>query len=148
MAESQRPGAGGEYGRQPDQATSAWESWVAFAGVMMVIIGCFNAIDGLVAITDSDYYAVGSDSLLIRVNYTAWGWVILVFGVVVALAGIGVMAGRLWARVVGVLLTALNILVNFAYLAAYPVWTTIVIALNVVVLYALVVHGGEARAGR
>jgi len=130
---------------RPEPQRTAWAGWVLFAGVMMIIIGCFNAIAGIVALVNDDYYLVSSSGLLISVDYTAWGWTLLAYGAVMALAGAGVLAGQTWARVVAVIMVGLNALLNLAFLAAYPIWTTIVIALDVIVIYALVVHGKEAR---
>src|SRR3954468_14412863 len=107
MAESGRtdPAAEGtRHAREPDPAATAWVGWVIFAGVIMLTIGCFNAIAGLVALTNSGYYLVASDRLLVHVDYTAWGWALLVYGVVIGLAGAGLLVGQVWARVVGVLL--------------------------------------------
>jgi len=77
-----------------------------------------------------------------------WGWVLVGFGVLLAVAGYGVLVGQTWARVAGVVFAVLNALVNVAFIAAYPVWITLTIALDVIVIYALIVHGREAKALR
>jgi len=117
-----------------------------FAGVMMLMLGSFQAIMGLIALFKDEYYVVGRDGLVVSVDYTAWGWVHLLLGIVVALAGLGVMVGQMWARIVGIVLALLSAIVNIAFLAASPVWSTIIIAIDVLVIYALTVHGREAKA--
>jgi hypothetical protein len=83
---------------------------------------------------------------MVHIDYAAWGWVHLAIGVVFLLAGFGVLAGLLWARVAGIALAVVSALVNLAFLAAYPVWGAILIALDIVVIYALAMHGREMKA--
>ncbi|HSR26763.1 MAG TPA: hypothetical protein VLW53_24655 [Candidatus Eisenbacteria bacterium] len=128
-------------GTTPPEPSTGWTGWVIFAGIMMIVIGTFNALDGLVALLSSDYFAAEKDLLIS--NFTAWGWLMLVFGVLVLFAGFGVLAGQTWARVVGVLLAVLNAVAHVAFLAAFPVWSTLVIGLDVVLIYALTAHGRE-----
>lgn len=128
-----------------DTAPSGWVGWVFFAGLMMIMVGSFHAIAGLVALFKDEYYLVGKSGLAWSVDYTTWGWVHLILGVVVALAGIGIMLGQTWARVVGIIVAMLSAIANIAFLAAYPVWSALIITLDVVVIYALVVHGREAK---
>jgi len=125
---------------------SGWVGWVVFAGVMMIIGGIFQAIEGLVGIFDDTYYLVRKGDLLVSVSYTGWGWLHLVVGVVVALAGFALMAGRMWARVIGIVLAGVSAIVNMAFLSAYPIWATIIIAIDVLVIYALAVHGKEMQS--
>ena len=142
----------GQSGQQADagpafesRPVTGWVAWVIFAGVIMLINGSFSAIAGLIALFKDSYYLVGPNGLAVDADYTAWGWLHLVLGILVAGAGLGALAGQTWARAVGVILASLSAIINFAFLAAYPVWATIVITLDVFVIYALIVHGGEAR---
>lgn len=149
MTETRQTGAG-QVGmpRQRGQAApepTGWVGWLFFAGVIMILGGIFQAIAGLVAIFNEAYYLVPSTGLVVGVNYTAWGWVHLAVGVLVLLAGFGVLTGQTWARVVGVILAGISAILNVAFLAAYPLWAVIVIALDVVVIYALCVHGREMQ---
>jgi hypothetical protein len=128
----------------PERST-AWAGMVVFAGVMLLMLGAFHALMGLVAIFDPGYYLVTKNGLIVTVDYTTWGWVHLVFGALAAVAGIGVIAGKTWARVVGIVIAVLSALVNVVFIAAYPLWSTIVIAVDVLVVYALAVHGREVR---
>lgn len=141
-ADSTRSGHGGAE-RQP---TTGWAGMVIFAGVIMIVIGIFHAIEGLVAVFDPGYYLVTKGGLVVSVDYTAWGWTHLLIGVLVALTGVGLLAGQTWARVTGIVLAAVSAIVNLAFIAAYPVWTVILVGLDVIVVYALAVHGKEVRS--
>jgi hypothetical protein len=124
---------------------TGWVGWILFAAVIMVLTGTFQAIAGLVAIFNDAYYLVPSADLVVSVDYTGWGWAHLIAGILLIAAGIGVMTGQTWARIVGVVLAAISAIVNIGFLAAYPVWSVIVIALDVVIIYALCVHGREMQ---
>lgn len=139
-------GAGEPYGGHRGTERTGWVGWIMFAGVMMVLLGVFQAMEGLVALFNDEYYLVVGNDLVISVDYTTWGWVHLLLGIVIAGAGLGLMAGQMWARVVGNIVAMLSAIANIAFLAAYPVWSTIIITIDVLVIYALTVHGSEAKA--
>ena len=124
---------------------TAWVGWVAFAAGMMLLLGTLQAVEGLVAIFDPGYYKVTSSGLVVHVSYTGWGWVHLLLGAVIGISAGGVLVGNLAARTVGVILALVSAVLNLLFISAYPVWGTIVIALDVVVIYALIVHGHELR---
>jgi hypothetical protein len=124
---------------------TGWAGWVVFAGTLMFILGAFHAIQGLIALFNDEYYLVASTGLTVQLDFTTWGWAHLIGGVVVILAGAALFSGQLWARGLGIALAVLSAIANFAFIAAYPVWSTIVIALDVFIIYALAVHGGELR---
>ncbi|MET0765158.1 MAG: hypothetical protein ABWY29_09855 [Blastococcus sp.] len=141
---SSRPRAdasGGARGPEP----TGWTGWVAFAATMMVLLGTFQAIEGFVAIFDDGYYRVTSGGLVVSVDYTAWGWAHLVLGVLIVISGVGVMAGNLAARTVAVLLAGLSAIANLLFIEAYPLWSMIVITVDILVIYALTVHGREMK---
>jgi hypothetical protein len=121
--------------------------WIAFAGVLLFMLGGFHIIQGIVALVKDDYFLVSSSGLVIDVDYTTWGWTHVIAGAIVLLAGIGVLAGQMWARVVGTVVALLSAVVNMVFLPAYPIWSTLMIALSVVVVMALTVHGSEIKAG-
>lgn len=129
----------------PVTAQTAWVGWVVFGAAMMILLGTFQIMAGLVALLRSDYYLVGRTGLLVDLDFTVWGWTHLALGVVIVAAGVGVLAGRTWARAVGILLAMLSAVANLAFLAAYPLWGIITITLDVVVIYALAVHGPEIK---
>ena len=124
---------------------TGWAGWVLFAAVMMIVLGAFQVIAGLVALFERGYYLVTSSQLLIHVSYTAWGWVHLVLGAVIVAVGLGVRVGQLWARISGIALAVISAIVNMAFIAAYPIWSILIIALDVIVIYALAVHGREVK---
>jgi hypothetical protein len=127
------------------QHSGAWVGWIAFAGTMMIMLGGFHIIQGLVALFNDKYFLVGSSGLVLSLDFTTWGWIHLVAGVVVVVAGVCVFAGQVWARTVGVVVAMLSALLNLGFLAAYPVWALILIALDVVVIMALTVHGSDIK---
>ena len=128
-----------------DAEGSGWQSWIVFAGVMMLLMGTFHAIQGLVALFQDTYYLVAEQGLILQADYTTWGWVHLILGAVVVLAGIALLAGQMWARIVAVILAFGSALVNFAFLGAYPLWSLLMIAIDVLVIYAVTVHGKEMK---
>jgi hypothetical protein len=111
----------------------------------MVMAGAFQAAAGLVGLLNDDVYLVSTDHLSITMSYTAWGRTHLILGAIVACAGVAIFSGRVWARAVGVLLAMLSALAHLLFIAAFPFWSSIVIALDVLVIYALTIHGGELR---
>jgi hypothetical protein len=124
-----------------DPQDTGWMGWVIFASVMMVLIGFFHALQGLVAIFDDEYYLVTDNGLTVSVDYTVWGWTHLLLGGLVVIAGLSLYSGQTWARAVGVGLAGISAVVNFGFIAAYPFWSLVVIALDVFVILALTVYG-------
>lgn len=129
----------------PPAEPTGWTGWVVFAAVMLLVLGGFHVIEGLVALFHKGYYVVSPSGLVINVSYTGWGWTHIILGAVAVLVGLGLMAGNMAARVGGVILAVVSAIVNMAFLAAYPVWSTIMIAVDVLVIYAIVVHGRELK---
>jgi hypothetical protein len=129
-----------------ESEATGWTGWIAFAGAILVMVGILHALQGLVALFKDDYFLVGKNGLIVNVDYTTWGWTQLIFGIVVAFAGSSLWAGRMWARIVAVIIAMLSIVVNIGFLAAFPIWSTIVIALDVLVIWAVMVHGKEMRS--
>jgi len=128
----------------PSEPT-AWAGWVVFGGVMLMMLGAFQVIEGLVALFDDGFYLVRQNGLVVDVNYNTWGWIHLLIGVVAVLSGLGLLAGNMVARIVGVVAAAFSALVNWAFVSAYPVWSIIMIALDVIVIYAIIAHGRELK---
>jgi hypothetical protein len=104
-----------------------------------------DAFQGLIALFN-DTFAVAVEAGVLVVDLTTWGWIHVILGVVLILTGIGVLGGNNWARVLGVIFVIINLLAQLSVIGIYPWWATIVIILDVLVIYALVVHGGEAAA--
>lgn len=126
---------------------TGWIGWIWFAGVVMIVDGFFNAISGLYAIFNNDLYVQIRDKLLV-LNLTGWGWVHLILGILLVVVGITLLMGQSWARVAAIVLVAINAITQMAWLAANPWWSIVVIAVDVVILYALIVHGRETAALR
>jgi hypothetical protein len=128
-----------------DDGPSGWAGWVVFGGVMLILLGTFQVVEGLVALFDDGFYAVRSDGLVVNVDYNTWGWVHLVIGIVGVLAGLGLLVGNMAARIVGIVVAFLSALVNLAFISAYPIWSTIMITVDVIVMFAIIVHGRELK---
>ena len=122
--------------------------WAWFAGGLMVLVGIFQVITGIVALAGTGYYTVPSRNLVVDASYTTWGWVHLILGAVLLVVGGGVALGSTVARVAGVALAMLSAVVNLAFLPAAPFAATLIIGLDVFLIYAITVHGGEPRQPR
>ena len=132
--------------RAGDVGISSALGWRFFAGIVMLLLGILNLIDGIIAITDADVFEknlAASPSLPVTDNMTAWGWVILVVGLVMTVLAFPVIVGFPWARFVGMGAAGVDLLLEFAFLAHFPLWSLIIILLNVLVIYGLAVRGGE-----
>lgn len=138
-----RPAGDYEYTPPPARPTSAWSGWVTFAGITLALIGVVHLTAGLVALLDSENYRVTSSGLVLQIDYTTWGWIHLGLGVAVLLTGVGVLNRRSWARIAGIAFCGLSILVNLGFAAASPGWAVTVIALDVLFIYGIAVHGEE-----
>lgn len=125
--------------------TTGWVGWIFFAGFMMIIAGSLNAIWGLVALLN-DQWVVWGNRGSVYLDITQWGWVHIFAGLIVVLAGIGVMSGNILARTIGVIIAGLSLIVNFVVLPVYPLWSLVVIVIDMLVIWALIVHGSEVRA--
>jgi hypothetical protein len=107
-----------------------------FAGSMMLLIGAFHIIEGLVAVIDDDFFVVGQHYTY-NLDTTGWGWIHIIIGVIVLLVGLAVLAGQRWALVVGIVLAILSAVANFFFIPYYPVWSIVLIAIDVFVVWAL-----------
>jgi uncharacterized membrane-anchored protein len=124
---------------------SAWSGWIVFGAVMLMMLGAFQVIQGLVALFDDGFYLVHPSGLVVHASYNTWGWAHLIIGAVAIVSGLGLLVGNMAARVLGVIAAVVSAIVNLAFLSAYPVWSSIVIGLDVIVIYAIIVHGGELK---
>lgn len=124
---------------------TAWVGWIWFAAVLMMASGVLNFMTGLVAVIGDDNAYIDTGVNLLVFDVEGWGWAHLIFGIVIFLIGAFLAVGQTWARLLAVVLVTLNLITQFLWLPAYPVWSIIVIAIDVVVLWALIVHGDEVR---
>ena len=124
---------------------SGWAvGFTLFAAVMMITVGTWQALQGLIGIFENEFY-VQTRNYLFEADATSWGWIHLVLGLLVAFAGFGLLSGRTWARVVGITLAALSATANFLFIPYYPFWSILIVAVNVLVIWALIAHGREFK---
>jgi hypothetical protein len=128
----------------PSQATR-WVGWILFAAIMMVVSGVFDIIWGIVGIARDEVFVGGPKGNVINLDYTTWGWLNLILGFVVLVAGLGLVTGAIWASVVAIVLAVSSAIANLLVIGAYPVWSVLVITLDILVIYAISVHGSELR---
>lgn len=128
------------------QRPSGWAiGWTMFAGVLMITFGIWHAITGLAGIVEDQFYTV-TPNYIFRFDATTWGWIHLIFGIIVALAGFAVFSGAVWARTIGVFVAVLSLLANFAFIPIYPIWSITMIAVAIAVIWALTAHGRDIVA--
>jgi hypothetical protein len=130
------------YGR--DTETTGWTGWITFAGVMLIIGGSLGLIFGIIAAVN-DNWVVFTNRGQVSLDLSTWGWVHIIVGAIVVLAGFGVFTGNILARIVGVAVAVVSLIANFLWLPVYPVWAIIIITIDVLVIWALTAHGGEMR---
>ncbi|MFE0375277.1 hypothetical protein ACFW1M_06750 [Streptomyces inhibens] len=111
--------------------------WTAFAGVLMIFGGAMTLLEGISAIAKDNVF-VTTRNYVFSFNLTGWGWIHLILGIVILVAGIALLAsGAMWARVIGVALAGLGALANFLWIPYYPFWAIVLIAINVFIIWAL-----------
>ncbi len=125
-----------------DRPSAGAIGWTMFAAVMMMLIGGFHIFSGLVGMMDDTFYVV-TPKYVAQFDATTWGWIHLLAGIVVMLAGFGVMTGAVWARTVGVIIALISAFTSFAWLPWYPIWGIIIIVIDVTVIWALTAHGRD-----
>jgi hypothetical protein len=131
--------------RRGDEPTG-WTGWIAFAGVMMIIGGSLNALYGVVALVNDDWVGWNpATSTAVLVDVTGWGWIHLIAGLVVLIAGFGVFTGNVLARIVGVIVAGVSLIVNFFFIPVYPLWALTIIVIDALVIWALTAHGREMK---
>ena len=112
--------------------------WRTFAGILFYLVGAFNVIGGLAAIFKDEFFLASANQLLL-VNYTAWGWFLLILGIAQLVAGAGILKDRVWARFLGVALAMMGAVLHIAFLVAFPIFGLLTISLSIAVVYGLVV---------
>jgi hypothetical protein len=130
----------------PRQPSGAAVGWAYFASVILIIVGCFQAIAGIVGIAKDEFYvtAVGPNAKWVfSLDATQWGWIHLIIGIVLVLAGIGILSGNILARTIGVIVAGISAIANFMWLPYQPFWAIIMIIVDVTVIWALTAHGRD-----
>ena len=116
---------------------SPWATgWTLFASVMMIMLGAFHALMGLAALLNDEFFVITADYTY-DLDITGWGWIHLIGGIIVFLAGLAVMSGATWARIIGITLAVISAVANFLWLPYYPVWSVVAIAIAVAVIWGL-----------
>jgi len=131
--------------RRADRETSGTAvGFILFAAIMMIMVGVFQALQGIIAIFENEFY-VATRNYLFQFDATTWGWIHLLLGLLVAFAGWGLLSGRTWARTVALILAVLSAIANFLFIPYYPFWALLLVTLNIFVIWAVAAHGGELR---
>ena len=123
---------------------SGWFAMVVGVGVLLIVLGVWNVIDGLTALFAGGFVVADAERV-VALQVAAWGWVLLALGVVEVVAGIALFIGARWARVVAVLVAGFNGIVQLAFLAAYPVGAVLIMVVSAVVIWTVLRHGDAAR---
>jgi hypothetical protein len=128
------------------QERSSWTGWIGFAGWLMLVIGALDFFEGLIAIIRGKYYVLTANQIVVF-DLRTWGWITLIWGIVLGFAGWGLLSGASWARWFTIVAGSLNVLAQLGFVgsAQYPLWALTIVALSIVVLYALIVHWGEVE---
>ena len=114
----------------------------AFAGVILVLIGVFHIFSGLVGIVDDNFYVVGPEYVF-QFDVTTWGWIHFTMGLIALVAGLGIFSGSVFARGVGVFVAGVSAITAFAFIPWYPVWSILIIIVDIAVIWALTMHGRD-----
>jgi hypothetical protein len=126
-----------------ERKTSGWAiGFTMFAAIMLLIAGSFQILAGLAGIFENEFY-VRTTNYFLEFDVTAWGWIHLIWGVLVLVAGLGLLQGSLWGRTLGVIGASVSALINFAFIPYYPVWSILIIAVDVAIIWALTAHGQD-----
>lgn len=129
--------------RSAGHVRTRWIGWVVFAGIVLILAGIVNIVDGVFTLSRSGAVVVAESGTAVTLDYRGVGWGFLVLGVVLAVTGAGLLTGQIWARAVGIVLAALSVLVNLAFFTMFPLWSAVIIILDMVVIYAIAAHGRE-----
>ena len=121
--------------------------WIGFAGILMLIVGGLDFFQGLIALFEDEYYVVTQSGFLV-VDLTAWGWIMMIWGVLLVLGGLGLLSAQGWARWFTIVVVCLNFIAQLGFLgnSQYPLWSLTVIALNVIILFALTARWSESTS--
>lgn len=119
-----------------------WTGWIYFAGFLMIIRGLLEGVFGLVALLKDTYFVVGKESLVVF-DFTTWGWLHLLAGLFILWAGMALINGSRWARVVAIFLAGVSVIGNLLFINAYPFWSIFAVVVDLIIIYALTVHGDE-----
>lgn len=126
----------------PPKQVTGWAGWVYFAGILLIVRAFFEMVLGIVSISHNTFYLVTEKQLAIF-HYSTWGWGQLLLAALMMFAGFSLLSGHMFGRIVAVLVAGASLVASLVFLPAYPVWSIAAIVLDSLILYALIVHGGE-----
>jgi hypothetical protein len=124
--------------------SSSWSGWIGFAGWLMLLIGALDFFEGLIAVIRDKYYVLAPNQVIVF-DMTTWGWLTMIWGLVVIFAGWGLLTRAAWARWFTIVIVSLNVIGQLGFVGSsqYPLWALTVIALSIIVVYALAAHWDE-----
>src|SRR6187455_2372071 len=124
--------------------SETWAGWIRLGAIFILIVSFLEFFEGLTAIIRGDYYHVTPDQIVVF-DLSTWGWLTLLWSIVLAVIGFALLAGATWARWAAIVVASLNLLFQLGFVgsAQYPLWALTMIALNVLVLYTLIVRWDE-----
>ena len=129
----------------PNVSSGAWAGWIVFASIMLMVNGAINVVQGLVALLQDDYFLIPTGDELLLTDFTGWGIAMLLWGGLLILGGFALYAGQAWGRWFAIGVAALSILLQIAFLKGFPIWSAMIIAFDVLIIYALTARWDEAR---
>lgn len=123
---------------------TGWVGWIGFATLMLYLIGFFHAVAGLVALFTDRVYLIGEEAIW-ALDYTQWGWIHLIGGLLAIVAASSLAQGKGFGRTIAVLVAFISAVANMLFIPIYPIWSIMIIVVDVLIIYAVVVHGGEMK---
>lgn len=130
--------------KQNSYDASGWVGWIAFAAMMLALVGIFHIIAGFVALFQSDIYAVAAGTVWVF-DYSQWGWIHIIGGLLAFLAAGSLVQGHMYGRVIALFFAVASIVANMAFIPIYPIWSLLMITVGILVIWAVTVHGDELR---
>jgi hypothetical protein len=128
------------------QPSQAWASWIVFAAVMLCLVGTLNFVQGLIALFDDGYFVLRREEDLLLVEYSVWGVVLLLWGALLVSAGLALTRAKTWARWLAITAAFVNVIFQMGFLSAFPIFSAIMIGIDIIVIFALTARWSEARA--
>jgi hypothetical protein len=127
-------------------APNSWWAFglILFAGCMMLMMAFFDFFQGLAAVIKGEFFVV-APNYAFQVDTTAWGWIHMLLGIVVGAAGVFLFFGKLWARIIAIIVALVSAVVNFLSIPYYPIWSTMIVVLSLLVIWAIAWHGREMQ---
>ena len=124
---------------------TGWVGWIGFASLMLMLGGFFHVIAGFVALFKDDVYISTANHGVWVFNYTQWGWIHLLGGILAIWAAGSLMQGHAYGRTFAIVVALVSAVANMAFVPVYPVWSLLIITVDILVIWAVVVHGSELK---